>query len=177
MRTAVHGTCGHSSTKLDEYWLLSVPLKPTLPECLGAFNDHEQLHGENAWHCEECHAYVAAAKHVTLWSLPQYLVVHLKRFKFNPILDANEKIDDFVEFPLTGLDLAPYLAPNAPVPPELYDLYAWLHFNDSTVSHTRDLVTKNAYLLFYRRRSPGDAAPPAPPGPPPPAPAAAAAPA
>lgn len=41
-----------------------------------------------------------ATKKLDLWSVPDVLVVHLKRFH-----SAYEKVTDFVDFPLTGLDL------------------------------------------------------------------------
>lgn len=47
-----------------------------------------------------------AYKKFDLWKLPEILVVHLKRFQFSP---QREKLSFFVDFPITGLDLSPYV--------------------------------------------------------------------
>ena len=93
-----------------------------------------------------------------------------------------EKVDEFVDFPTEGLDLRDYVEDtrikDSP-DPVLYDLYAvsnhngnldgggyytaccynyhlkkWYNFNDSSVFHAdqSDVVTRDAYLLFYSRR-------------------------
>jgi ubiquitin C-terminal hydrolase len=90
-----------------------------------------------------------------------------------------EKIGDFVDFPVTGLDMGPYMQMKSEDNSSLYDLYAisnhfgslngghytaygfnplkmkWYEFNDSScssVGNPENVVTNGAYLLFYRRR-------------------------
>ena len=63
-------------------------------------------------------------KKLDLWSLPEVLIVQLKRFSFTRTL--RDKIDTPVTFPLTGLDLSGLVVGDAGegASPPLYDLYA-----------------------------------------------------
>ena len=100
--------------------------------------------------------------------------VHLKRFSFTRTW--RDKLDTPVDFPVVGLDMAPFLV--GPRHNAVYDLYAvanhygglggghytahakhsgsgqWYLFDDSHVSPAReeDLKGRSAYMLFYRRR-------------------------
>jgi len=47
---------------------------------------------------------VQAHKKLDLWSLPEVLVIHLKRFSYSHRF--RDKIDALVNFPLQGLDLS-----------------------------------------------------------------------
>jgi hypothetical protein len=51
-----------------------------------------------------------ADKKLDLWSLPEVLVIHLKRFRYTRY--SRDKLDTPVAFPLTGLDLGPCLLPH-----------------------------------------------------------------
>ena len=53
--------------------------------------------------------------------MPSILIVHLKRFEFNP--QRKGKIRDFVDFPLKNLDLTPYVSRLQRDKP-VYDLFA-----------------------------------------------------
>ena len=72
-----------------------------------AFLQPERLAAEDRWWCGQCCAHVEADKKLDLWTLPEVLVVHLKRFSFSRSL--RDKLDAPVRFPLQGLNLAPYL--------------------------------------------------------------------
>jgi len=102
------------------------------------------------------------------------LIIHLKRFLYVQGR-FRQKINTFVEFPLTALNMGPYLV-DPPPTPLLYDLYAvinhrgsisgghytafirsddkWYCCDDSRVYPARaeSVVTAAAYVLFYRRR-------------------------
>lgn len=41
----------------------------------------EVLGAENAWHCPNCNLKQEVEKKLGLWSLPDILVIHLKRFR------------------------------------------------------------------------------------------------
>ncbi|KIP08809.1 hypothetical protein PHLGIDRAFT_361006 [Phlebiopsis gigantea 11061_1 CR5-6] len=75
----------------------------SLQDCLDEFTKEEQLGEDDLWYCPQCKKHQQATKRFDLWSVPDVLVVHLKRFSNSRIL--RDKIDTFVEFPLTGLDL------------------------------------------------------------------------
>lgn len=63
-----------------------------------------------------------AEKKMDLWSTPEILVIHLKRFSYTRYF--RDKLDMHVSFPIEGLDLSEFVfQPNVPVPP-VYDLFA-----------------------------------------------------
>jgi len=147
----------------------------SLDSCLECFLQHERLDPQDSWYCPKCKEHVQADKKLDLWSLPEVLVVHLKRFSYTSRL--RDKLTAPVEFPLAGLDLSSYVLKEQTVPP-VYDLFAvsnhmgslggghytayakqpgtveWYCFDDSQVySVTTDqVVSSNAYVLFYQRR-------------------------
>ncbi|XP_011407549.2 PREDICTED: ubiquitin carboxyl-terminal hydrolase 19-like [Amphimedon queenslandica] len=101
-----------------------------LKDCLQLFTEPETLPKENAWYCPRCKEHREATKRLSVSRLPHILIIHLKRFSFSD-LTRRTKIDKHVEFPLTGLDMSPYIhtdpssytaATNGT--PALYDLYA-----------------------------------------------------
>ena len=105
-----------------------------------------------------------------IYSANEVFIIHLKRFR------NNRKIENYVEFPIEGLDLSDFL----PKTEEkyIYDLFAvanhigglhgghyfaycknyrdgeWYEFNDSNVSiiEKKKVVSNNAYVLFYKKR-------------------------
>jgi len=131
------------------------------------------------WYCNRCKEFKQATKKFDLWTLPNILVVHLKRFSYRSKY-WREKLETFVNYPTTGLDLSRHLlVPNANNEnPPIYDLYAvsnhygsmggghytayamnketkkWYKFDDSWTAEVneREVVTSSAYVLFYRRR-------------------------
>lgn len=87
----------------------------SLLKCFRLFTKQEVLKGDNAWYCRECKEHVEAKKELQLWSLPKVLIVGLKRFAIRGGGEYNtsgtmyrSKIDDFVDFPLNGLDLSEF---------------------------------------------------------------------
>jgi ubiquitin carboxyl-terminal hydrolase 8 len=132
----------------------------------------------NDWICEKCNK-KGCNKKTELWSLPNHLIVHLKRY------DANDKkIDKLVNFPLKNLNMTPYLCKSKEVTDNyIYDCYAinyhigdtssghyysacknlnekWYCMDDGNVSMydssekilNSQLVNKDAYILFYVRK-------------------------
>ena len=75
----------------------------TLQDCLEEFTMEEKLGEDDLWYCPRCKKHQQATKRFDLWKLPEILVVHLKRFSNSRML--RDKIDTFVDFPITGLDL------------------------------------------------------------------------
>lgn len=77
----------------------------TLQDCLDEFTKEEKLGEDDLWYCPRCKKHQQATKRFDLWSVPDVLVVHLKRFSSSRTL--RDKIDTFVDFPTEGLDLTP----------------------------------------------------------------------
>lgn len=79
----------------------------TLNECFTLYTKMEELSGQDYWYCSKCKSHQASTKKFDLWKLPPVLVVHLKRFSYDRMY--RDKIDTLVDFPITDLDMAPYL--------------------------------------------------------------------
>ena len=50
-------------------------------------------------YCPECKAHRQATKQLSVWRLPEILIIHLKRFSFRNIL-FKDKISKLVDFPI-----------------------------------------------------------------------------
>jgi len=150
-----------------------------LVDCFRKLAEKEQLGETEQWYCGKCKEHSRAFKKLDLWSTPEILILHLKRFQYaqNTYFVHRQKLDDRVAFPVVNLDLSSCVqgptAKNAQ-----YDLYAvsehsgglggghytatakddntgvWYHYNDSVVSRAEKngVVTPQAYVLFYKRR-------------------------
>ncbi|KAJ9639520.1 hypothetical protein H2199_006555 [Coniosporium tulheliwenetii] len=155
----------------------------TLEDCFAETAKGEILSEENAWYCNRCKELRRASKTLEIWTLPDILVIHLKRFSANR--GFRDKIDVLVDFPTEGLDLSDRVGLKEGKE-TIYDLFAvdnhygglggghytafaqnfydkqWYEYNDSQVSQrtASSSVTPAAYLLFYRRRSPHPLGPP-----------------
>ncbi|XP_068575239.1 ubiquitin carboxyl-terminal hydrolase 43 [Cebidichthys violaceus] len=114
----------------------------TLDECFQLYTKEEQLAPDDAWKCPHCKQLQQGMVKMSLWTLPDILILHLKRFR--QVGERRNKLTTFVHFPLAGLDMAPHMVsrahqPHQPplqpgwtqprrpdlAPPDfLYDLYA-----------------------------------------------------
>ncbi|KAF2205264.1 cysteine proteinase [Delitschia confertaspora ATCC 74209] len=155
----------------------------TLEECFAETTKSEILSEDNAWYCGRCKAHRQATKTLAIWTTPDILVIHLKRFSGR---NSRNKLNTLVDFPIEGLDLTGKVG----LPEDkslVYDLFAvdnhyggltgghytayaqnffdkqWYNYNDHDVSLVKDpnrVITAAAYLLFYRRRSETPLGPP-----------------
>lgn len=142
--------------------------------CLEAFLKEEPLGPEDMWYCPCCKKHQQAMKKLDLWRLPEVLVIHLKRFSYTQF--TRNKLETSVDFPISDLDLSPYIAAKHEQPNSHYHLYAisnhygnmggghytasiyqegkgWYKFDDECVTPIREdsIKTPAAYVLFYRR--------------------------
>ncbi|EOD52661.1 putative ubiquitin carboxyl-terminal hydrolase protein [Neofusicoccum parvum UCRNP2] len=149
----------------------------TLEDCFAETAKTEILSEENAWYCNRCKELRRASKTLEIWTAPDILVVHLKRFGANR--GFRDKVDILVDFPIENLDISDRVGLSEDKP-LVYDLFAvdnhygglggghytavaknfydgqWYDYNDSMVSKKSpsSVVASSAYLLFYRRRMP-----------------------
>ena len=71
----------------------------------------ETLSTEDAWRCPHCQKYLPVVKTLGLWSLPDILVVHFKRFRQHHSKGPHSaKLTTTVKFPLHGFDMSPHMA-------------------------------------------------------------------
>lgn len=167
--------CGHKSVTFDPFWDLSLPIPKssdtvTLQQCLSLFTKEEVLDGDEKPTCSHCKTRQKCTKSFTIHRCPKILVLHLKRF--SPSERFRAKLNTRVEFPLTNLDLCPYMSNSHYV---MYNLYAvsnhsgstysghytasclhpktgeWHECNDTKVSEmsASRVVSPEAYVLFY----------------------------
>jgi len=62
--------------------------------------------------CEKCQKLRNGVKRCSLYRLPEILCVHLKRFRmyeYSGGMGFSGKVSQYVQFPLEGLDLGPFL--------------------------------------------------------------------
>mmetsp|Transcript_22307 Transcript_22307/g.32479 ORF Transcript_22307/g.32479 Transcript_22307/m.32479 type:complete len:1180 (+) Transcript_22307:45-3584(+) len=133
-----------------------------ITDCLNKFVEREQMPAEETWYCPKCKQHLAPVKKFDLWTTPDILIIHLKRFQYvsGTYFVQRDKLGQLVDFPITGLDLRDYVKSstrcNDDAPP-VYDLYGvsehiggmggghytavaqnpinqkWYRFNDSSV--------------------------------------------
>ena len=146
----------------------------TLDDCLHLFSMEEELETGNEWLCKTCKNKVNAQKKLEFFYLPKILTICLSRFQ--KVGEDYRKNEKFVDFPLTGLDMNKYIMTKYKLN-YIYDIFAvcehygsrygghytaicknydgsWYSYDDSDCSEAeeKDVCSKNAYVLFYRRR-------------------------
>ncbi|XP_074703303.1 ubiquitin carboxyl-terminal hydrolase 43 [Strix aluco] len=80
----------------------------TLDECFQLYTKEEQLAPDDAWRCPHCKVLQQGTVKLSLWTLPDILIIHLKRFR--QVAEHRHKLTTLVRFPLRGLDMAPHVA-------------------------------------------------------------------
>lgn len=174
MSTLQCRTCGFRSITCTSFSSISLPIPQTksevrIEDCFDLFSKTEILGGEDSWKCPKCNKFRESLKAIHFSQyLPEYLVVHLKRFK-----NSGLKLNTMVKYN-NILDLSPF-----GVTKSKYKLYAitnhfgvlvgghytayvesndsWTLFDDTHVK--RDIPirevyqNKNAYVLFYKLMS------------------------
>lgn len=142
--------CGTTSTTYNPFSCLSIPIPSSsgtvsLEDCFKQFTQPELLQGDDAWNCPKCKRRQATVKTMRLSRLPDFLIIHLKRFQHGGggggLLGwggggATNKLGTFVRYPVSHeLDLLPYWLPATGMqtlsggrpyqsPPFRYRLYA-----------------------------------------------------
>ena len=133
----------------------------------------EELTGDNQVYNEKSKEKEDAKKRIMFWSLPDILVITLKRFNNNARKDQR-----LIDFEISDFDLSEFVV-GYDKETYVYDLYGicnhsggtlgghytsyvrnnngkWYHFNDTQVSKvSKELIkTPKAYCLFYCKKKP-----------------------
>lgn len=170
--------CGSKSTKYETFHDVSLDLSRTaggtpaadgvaggaqyhasLPACLRSFTRDERMGATERCWCAKCNALQESAKQLSMHRLPNVLCFHLKRFEHSAKSNqASTKIDAYVEFPLSSLNMRPHMSaevcsastgagpgdtPIEPLPEQLYDLFG------AAVHHG---TIQNGHYTCYVRR-------------------------
>uniref|UniRef100_T1J896 Ubiquitin carboxyl-terminal hydrolase n=1 Tax=Strigamia maritima TaxID=126957 RepID=T1J896_STRMM len=79
----------------------------TLGECFELYTQEEKLGPENPWMCPSCKQLRQGVKRLGLWTVPDILVIHMKRFRQTST--QRIKLNTLVEFPTVGLDMSSHI--------------------------------------------------------------------
>mmetsp|Transcript_103394 Transcript_103394/g.178541 ORF Transcript_103394/g.178541 Transcript_103394/m.178541 type:complete len:345 (-) Transcript_103394:73-1107(-) len=151
-----------------------------LSACFEQFTEKEELGEDQKWICPTCKEPRHAIRSSAIESLPPVLVLQLMRFYYKK--GKSGKITGLIDFPVNGLDLTPWsTASQAPQIYDLFavvnhsgqtsgghytacarlsghlqdrDAQTWYKFNDWQVEPMTEesVVSRDAYMLFYRKR-------------------------
>lgn len=139
-------TCGKTSTTYEAFYSISIEIprsgQGNIYDCLRSYTQEEKL--QEQWRCPHCKCEREATKQIILTRLPQFLVVHFKRFAASKFERA-KKIHTPIEFPIHGLNMDDFVLARpkpmpdkegkfdmATTPPFMYDAYGVLrHLGNS----------------------------------------------
>lgn len=169
--------CNFNEVNFEPYNSICLPIPDDTSNVYNCLDNYCKIENVLDWKCEKCGG-DCCKKETNLWTIPNYFVINLKRFNDY----GKSKNNNQVNYPLKDLDLSKYISQLKEDPNTyLYDLYAvnfhsgdlnsghywsccknldgyWYKYNDGNVSRCSDnafqeqLVTKNAYILFYQRK-------------------------
>ncbi|KIX96411.1 uncharacterized protein Z520_07677 [Fonsecaea multimorphosa CBS 102226] len=112
-------TCKRTSTTYEAFYSISVEIPRDRPghiyDCLSSYCREEKL--SELWRCPYCKCEREATKQIILTRLPQFLVIHFKRFAASKHEKA-KKIHTPIEFPLHNLSMDDFVIPRPPSPPD-----------------------------------------------------------
>ncbi|NXD76610.1 UBP50 hydrolase, partial [Halcyon senegalensis] len=172
-------TCLKCKTTIDRpetFTVLSLPIPSksacTLQDCLKCFFQQDTLTWNNQIHCSWCETKQDAVVKTTITKAPQIIIFHLKRFECQG--KYTKKLSTDIHYPLSELDLSPYISSLFCKNAE-YSLCAvvnhcgfldgghytafckhsvtenWYSFDDAQITKipNSSVQTDTAYLLFY----------------------------
>ena len=174
--TCNNNNCNSRENIFEPFNTLSIDItENTLDKCLSDyFSLTENI---DSWRCDKC-KHLGCQKNIKLWSVPNYLIIHLKRFT-----KTGEKKTTSINFPITDLDITHNISPEQNTKNKfIYDLYAvnhhsgstinsghywsscknldnnWYKYDDANISKysndnlQQQLNTGDSYILFYQRK-------------------------
>ncbi|KAJ9603174.1 ubiquitin-specific protease doa4 [Cladophialophora chaetospira] len=112
-------TCKRTSTTFEAFYSISVEIPRDRPghiyDCLSSYCREEKL--SELWRCPYCKCEREATKQIILTRLPQFLVLHFKRFAASK-QERAKKIHTPIEFPLHNLSMDDFVIPRAHAQPD-----------------------------------------------------------
>ncbi len=138
----------YSSVRTEEFYDLSLNVKgcKDLRQSFAKYVEKERLDGENKYMAEG-HGLQDAEKGCCFISFPPVLHLHLKRFEYDPMRDANLKINDRLEF-YERIDLSEYME-EKPEKPMHYLLHSVLvHSGDVHGGHYFGFIRPDCRLFI-----------------------------
>ena len=135
--------CGHK--RYNEFYYNNIQLEikgfSNIKESLDNYCKIEVMDGDNKINCEECNTKRACHKRQIFKSLPNFLVIALKRFEFDYDTMLKYKLNNYFEFPFE-LNMKQYLLDkNSNNENTEYELSGiTIHYGTSDFGHYYDLI-------------------------------------
>lgn len=189
------GTAGTSSVESgDDYFsirpepfmVISLPIPHesstrdiSLMDCFDLNCESELMEGDNAWFNETLGKKQNVYKQLVYWSLPEIMVIDIKRFEYNPKTDSFVKNQSNIRIPIENVNFSKYVE-GYNKDSYIYDLYGicnhhgdetfghytstiktadskWFNFNDSNIKEISikgsEIIGNTPYCLFYRKKN------------------------
>ena len=152
----------------------------TLMDCFDLNCESEYLEGENAWFNETLGKKQNVHKRLVYWSLPDVMILDIKRFEYSPECDSYVKNQTAIRIPVENVDFSKYVE-GYNKESYVYDLYGicnhhgdetfghytstvrtanskWYNFNDANIKEVvsignTEIVGSTPYCLFYRKKT------------------------
>ncbi|XP_070092833.1 ubiquitin carboxyl-terminal hydrolase 50 isoform X5 [Equus caballus] len=106
-------TCENCTYKNEVFTVLSLPIPSeaqcSLQDCLQCFFQQDTLTWNNRIHCSFCETKQETAVRASISKAPKTVIFHLKRFDI--LGTMKRKLRTNIHYPLTNLDLTPYICP------------------------------------------------------------------
>ena len=97
-------TCNNTSTTYEAFYSISIEIPrsgtASIYDCLRSYTQEEKL--DEVWRCPYCKCEREATKQIVLTRLPEYLVIHFKRFASSKF-ERSKKIHTPIDFPIREL--------------------------------------------------------------------------
>ena len=132
----------------------------TLQTSLETLLEEELLEGDNKYFCQHCDSRQDAARRTEINSLPQHLILQLKRFRYDLKTFERKKIKANFSFPLV-VDMAPYLASDGQATrlgkrvAGRRDQGGDLYEAESIILHKGKSAAQGHYIALVRRKEDG----------------------
>lgn len=152
--------CENVNNKFEPFCYLPLSVNENSTNLYELLDDFTKTEIVEGWKCDKCECKKKASKKLYIWRAPNILIIQLKKFNGKPN----------VFFP-KELDIQKYVScyNNKPTKYELYSVcnhvgemnsghyYSycknedkWMMFDDETITLINEVVSPNAYLLFYK---------------------------
>ena len=183
------GEAGHDylSIRPEPFMVISLPIPHdssfssdiSLMDCFDLNCESEFMEGDNAWFNETLGKKQNVYKQLVYWSLPEIMVIDIKRFEYNPETDSFVKNQSNIRIPIENVNFSKYVE-GYNKDSYIYDLYGicnhhgdetfghytstiktadskWFNFNDSIVKEISikgsEIIGNTPYCLFYRKKN------------------------
>ena len=86
----------------EPFYRITLDIKgnKTIEEALDAYVKGEILDGENKYYCSDYNKKISVKKRTSIKFMGNQIIIHLKRFEFDFITFQNNKLNDYIQFPL-----------------------------------------------------------------------------